>query len=250
MDLIVLDDIPLQVEPGDLLQRLQLPETSPQAGEALSLLGQARGVGRPRACFRLVEKGQKGEDFIVLGGVRFSSRLLRENLGQGEGPVAAFVATCGVELERWAESYEDLLLRFCAEEVCELALRCSFEAVSRRIDTALGADTPAKSNMNPGSLQDWPLSQQRQLFELVGDVRGAIGVELTGSFLMRPRKSLSGVRYSSAGRFVNCELCPREKCRGRRAAFDEHLYESTFTGAGMQGWETAACGECGEEAGR
>jgi len=46
--------------------------------------------------------------------------------------------------------------------------------------------------MNPGSLEDWPLTEQRVLFALLGDPQAAIGVRLTDSLLMcRPRRSLA-----------------------------------------------------------
>ena len=35
------------------------------------------------------------------------------------------------------------------------------------------------SSMSPGSLEDWPISQQRPLFSLFGDVEAKIGVKLT-----------------------------------------------------------------------
>ena len=71
--------------------------------------------------------------------------------------------------------------------------------------------------MNPGPLKDWPLGEQRQLFFLFGDVKQAIGVELTESFLMYPVKSVSGIIFPTEVNYENCQLCPRENCPGRRA---------------------------------
>jgi len=243
MDLVVLDNAPLHIEPQNLLQRLRLKKGEPQAGEAFSLLGQALELGRPRACFRLVEVGCMGEDYAVLAGSKLTSRVLRVNLERCSGQVAAFVATCGVELERWAVSHEDFLLRFFAEEICELALRCACEEMNRKIDEAIGKETQKKSSMNPGSLEDWPLVQQRPLFEVLGGVTGAIGVELTESCLMRPRKSLSGIRFASGEEFVNCRLCNRESCQGRRADFDPHLLQTRYAGAGQGEGSAQACAD-------
>jgi hypothetical protein len=82
--------------------------------------------------------------------------------------------------------------------------------------------------MNPGSLPDWPLQEQRQLFALLGDTRAAIGVELTDSCLMLPIKSLSGLRFPTGENFENCQLCPRERCPGRRTAYEPGLYERKY----------------------
>ena len=75
------------------------------------------------------------------------------------------------------------------------------------------------SHMNPGSLPQWPLSQQRVLFSLLGDVTGAIGVELTESCLMIPAKSTSGILFDSDTEYNNFRFCPMENCPGRSAPF-------------------------------
>jgi hypothetical protein len=248
MSLTVLDNIPMKIKRSDLLKKLHLQENDPQAGEAYSLLEQALSLGRPRACFRLVEVERTGEDFAVLAGEKLSSRIVRVNLEQREVPaVAVFVATCGRELERWAEQVEDFLQRFFADEICELALRYAGDVMGNQIAGALGADSQKISNMNPGSLDDWPLAQQGPLFRIVGDVKKNIGVELTGSFLMRPRKSISGIKFVSTREFISCELCPRETCQGRRAMFDKHLYRTTYPGARQGNEQPGRCAECMEE---
>jgi hypothetical protein len=82
--------------------------------------------------------------------------------------------------------------------------------------------------MHPGSgdASVWPIEQQGPLFSLLGDVTGAIGVELTDSFLMVPNKSVSGVRFATEIDFRSCQLCHREGCPSRSAAFDPELWRS------------------------
>lgn len=82
--------------------------------------------------------------------------------------------------------------------------------------------------MSPGSLEDWPVSQQSALFSLLGDTQHAIGVQLTESCLMVPTKSVSGIRFPMEDSFESCQLCPREDCPGRRAPYDEALYARRF----------------------
>ena len=82
--------------------------------------------------------------------------------------------------------------------------------------------------MNPGSLPDWPIQQQRPLFQLLGDPNTAIGVELTASYLMEPNKSVSGIRFPTEERFESCMLCPRQDCPGRRSAYDPELYDQKY----------------------
>jgi hypothetical protein len=79
------------------------------------------------------------------------------------------------------------------------------------------------SYMSPGSLDDWPLEEQRPLFTILGDVTSSIGVTLNESLLMIPKKSLSGIFFPTEITFHSCQLCPRESCIGRRASYDEKL---------------------------
>ena len=89
-------------------------------------------------------------------------------------------------------------------------------------------DLGRTATMAPGSLADWPIREQRPLFRILGDPLTAVGVELTDSFLMIPNKSVSGIRFPTEERFESCQLCPREGCPGRRAAYDPDLYESKY----------------------
>jgi hypothetical protein len=77
--------------------------------------------------------------------------------------------------------------------------------------------------MGPGQLKDWPLEEQRPLFALLGDVEGAVGVTLSDSLLMIPRKSLSGIYFPTEIPFMACQLCPKESCPSRKARYDEKL---------------------------
>jgi hypothetical protein len=83
--------------------------------------------------------------------------------------------------------------------------------------------------MNPGSLQDWPLREQRPLFALIGAVDTRIGVRLTDSCLMTPRKSTSGIQFPTEESFASCQLCGREVCPNRRAPYDATLFERKYS---------------------
>ena len=82
--------------------------------------------------------------------------------------------------------------------------------------------------MTPGSLEDWPISEQRPLFEILGDIQDAIGVQLKDSLMMSPVQSVSGIIFPTEATFESCQLCPRENCPGRRAAYDKNLYEKKY----------------------
>jgi len=45
---------------------------------------------------------------------------------------------------------------------------------------------------------------------------------------MIPNKTTSGIRFPTEERFESCQLCPRETCPGRRAAFEPDLYARKY----------------------
>jgi hypothetical protein len=72
------------------------------------------------------------------------------------------------------------------------------------------------------------LREQRKLFRILGDTEAMIGVRLTQSCLMIPSKSVSGVRFATETSFESCQLCPRDRCPGRRARYDPELYDRRY----------------------
>lgn len=81
------------------------------------------------------------------------------------------------------------------------------------------------SRMAPGSgaADVWPITQQKELFSIFGNVENLIGVRLTDTCLMIPIKSVSGIFFQTETTFETCQLCPREACVGRRVSYDPDL---------------------------
>jgi hypothetical protein len=182
------------------------------------LAASARDVLEPGAAFRASYVGEKAEDAVVIDGVLFRSRVLRRNL-EGIGRVFPFVLTVGKALDRTIDRTSDLLEAYLLDEIGNLALgeaRRHFEHHLRRTFAL-----EKISFMSPGCLQDWPLEEQRNLFSLLAGVESALGVRLTESLLMLPRKSVSGIYFPAAVPFLACQLCARERCDNRKACYDE-----------------------------
>jgi len=239
MNPIILSDIPFRPDTSGLLKQLRIGADSDEAETVFRLAEQAATVAHPRAMYGLAFVEAAGDDTITIDGVTFKSRVLRVNL-DGARKVYPFIATCGMELEMWANGITDPFERYCAEGVKQMALGAAIAAMSRHLDALYSpGDT---STMNPGSLADWPLAEQRKLFAVCGDPQAAIGVSLTKSLLMVPTKSVSGIRFASAERFENCALCPRVDCPGRRAPYDQALFDRKYRQADA---DSATCAECG-----
>jgi hypothetical protein len=224
----ILDDIPFQADRSRLQKQLRIREGSSYVARLDHFAAEAEAIARPKVLYRVLFIDAKTEDSVTLAGITFQSRVLRVNLEQAHR-VFAYVATCGTELAHWSESQEDFLLRHWADTIEMMAVRAAVSAMDEHIRTVF---RPGElSSMSPGRLEDWPLSAQRDLFRLLGDPQGEIGVRLMPSLWMTPSKSVSGVRFPAKESFESCQLCPREDCPGRRMPYDAGLYERRFAAA-------------------
>lgn len=221
----VLDHVHFALQLPELCKRLRVREGSSHERELRSLAEEARAIARPKALYEVAFVEGREDEHVTLGGVRLTSHVLRVNL-DGVHRAFPYLATCGVELGQWYSAQGDLLRQFWAETIAELALRAAMAAARRQV---LARYRPGRlTSMSPGSLPDWPIEQQRQLFALLGDTQATLGVRLTDSMLMMPTKSVSGIFFPTETHFESCQLCQRPHCPGRRAPYDGALWESRF----------------------
>jgi cobalamin-dependent methionine synthase I len=220
----LLKTIPFEPDLAALKKRLRLKENTESLEEFNQLLDQAISTAQPRAFYMAAFITSRGEDWIEVAEKRFSSRVLSVNTEHAYR-VFPYLATCGEELQQWAEGIDDVVHRFWAEAIKEAALFSALGAFDTDLRERYMPGHTA--SMSPGSLPDWPIQQQRVLFDLFGG--GAeIQVTLTDSMLMIPTKSVSGIRFPTEAAFESCQLCPREACPGRRAPYDGDLYQSRY----------------------
>jgi hypothetical protein len=225
MDAITLNNISCQIDIEELMEKLHVKQDREYFTRAQEMAAEAQSLAKPKAVYKEAYVDCKGDNFVVIDGVKFTSRIMRVNM---EETFRAFpyVATCGTEVESWSKQYTDLLDSYFADTIKEMFLRVASREVETCIDRqyALGHAV----SMNPGSLAEWPISEQKLLFGLLGKVEELIGVQLTDSFLMLPIKTVSGIRFPKEGTYENCQLCPRQKCPGRKERYDEGLYQRKY----------------------
>lgn len=218
----ILTDIPVEFGLDALLQRIHVDADSEDAQAFESLLDQARAVARPKAIYGMCFVDARGADTVTVAGATFTSRVLRANLDQVQR-VFPYVVTCGAELDRIPLEPGDMLAAYWLDAIKTAALTCGIRYLHDHMIRrhALGHT----SVMSPGSgdADLWPIEQQKILFQVLGDVRQAIGVELTDSCLMMPNKTVSGIRFPTEVDFRSCRLCHRERCPSRVAAYDPQL---------------------------
>ena len=225
MDPIVLESISFQPKLDSLMKAFRISGGSSSAARLERIAVDAQAIAKPKAVYKVAFIESKGEDHVVVDGITLTSRVLRVNLDQVHR-VFPYVATCGTEMDEWSSSIDDMLESYWADKIKEMALRSARQALDEHLQDRF---RPGRmSRMNPGSLTDWPLKEQRKLFALLGDPQGAIGVELTQSLIMVPLKSVSGISFPAEADFASCQLCPREDCPGRRAPYDATLYDRKY----------------------
>ncbi len=225
MELILLNTIPFHVAESGLMELLRIRPETKAASDFSLIFAQAGKAARPMAAFGVAESKTLGEDTVEINGVNFQSRVLRVNPDKA-GVVFPYIATCGPDLERWSESMTGTLHKFWAEAIMLTALGCAVNALESHLKERLGGT--AVSAMNPGSLEDWPISEQAALFKLLGDAPDKIGMRLTDTLVIRPLKSVSGIFFISEDGFSSCALCPRKNCQLRRAPYEPGLYEKRY----------------------
>lgn len=241
MEPVILDEIPFQISLQETFQALRIRSGTSRSGtsrpgrsgntqidQVRRMYEKAREIARPKAVFRPVRVEERTEDQITLDGVTFHSRVLQVNT-RDVHRMFAFAASCGQELEEWKNGFEDLIESYYADQINALALQAAREALHAHLRQRY--QLTESSTMNPGSLEDWPISEQVPLFKLLDGGPEAIGMELLPSMLMSPGQSVSGLRFASQGDFTSCQLCPIENCPHRKAPFQPGLYQEKYQNA-------------------
>jgi len=221
-----LDNIPVNVTFEHALKQLKIEEE--EDIELISgLFETAKKIARPKVLYREAFVDEISGKNVKINGVGFESEVVAANL-KNIHRVFAYVCTCGTEVDDWSHREKDYVVSLWLDMIKAMFLFEAGNYLIKHLKDSFQFGQIASVNPGSGNVENWDISQQKQLFALIGDVKSEIGVTLTDSFLMLPTKSTSGLYYPSESGYSNCALCTREKCVGRRAEFDKKLYDSVF----------------------
>ena len=160
---------------------------------------------------------------VTLDGFPFDSALVAEKLSAAGDMAVGYVMTCGRALYTALDGLkDDFFAAAIWDDIMIAYLRMAGDMVHRYVTERFFPSEDGKkhfSSLNPGSLVSWDIYGQRELFALLGEGADAAGVELTGSMLMLPTKSGSGIFFRTDTPYENCMYCPRIDCPNRRAAY-------------------------------
>ncbi len=225
MDPIILDQIEFNPSSARIFKDLRVKKDSNNEELVLELAEEARRISRPRAMYTITGIEKRDDTGLVLGGIRMESRIMRVNLSDVQR-VFPYLTTSGREMFEWTQAKDDLLEKYYAEEISQMALQAAGDTLLSHLQETY--QLGKTSSMNPGSLEDWPITAQTSLFKLLGNPEQAIGVKLLDSMLMIPNQTVSGIYFVSDSDFSNCELCPRENCSHRQDLYNQNLLNSKY----------------------
>ena len=217
MERFLLDKIPVTATWDEISKRLLLEEEE-DIELVSSLFIKAKELAHPKALYKVVYIDNIDTPDVTIDGVKFTSDVLARTL-DGVHRAFAYVCTCGSEVDEWSHLEKDYVVSLWLDIIKERFLYDAGTFLHNHLKTKYGLETLSSINPGSGNVENWPITQQKLLFPLIGEVAQDVGVKLTDSCLMLPTKSTSGLYFTSASEFVNCSLCERKNCPNRRAEY-------------------------------
>ena len=230
----ILNKIPLNLDAKEIASKLRMKRAE-ESDMARTLLEIAQPLITPKAVYKVSYVDEKSEDAVVITGIRLQSRVLRKNLDD-VGRVFPYIVTIGDGLEERADAADDFLEKYYLDSIGNIALTKARNHLENHLKTKFALGKMAF--MAPGSLEDWPITEQKPLFSILDGVEEAISVRLSEYLLMFPRKSVSGIYFPTETTFYSCQLCPRKRCEGRKARYDEKLFKEYGMMGETSGFQT------------
>ncbi|MBC7091560.1 MAG: hypothetical protein H5T50_06590 [Nitrososphaeria archaeon] len=222
MQLEVIRDISFNTNLKEFIDLKKIRGVSENEVERILELGLSLAKSRALLAFARVEKID-GICVQVEGGHVFEGKILSDKLHVGQ-PIVVYVITLGEDLERKASELakESIIKAYVLEGAGDYLLLKAREYVRGLVEKRLGGKV---SSFAPGTGKGdlFDIRQQEVIFRMLEPWKH-VGVSLTSSFLMVPRKSSSGIFAVTGEEYVACMYCPR-KCESRRKPF-----VGTYTG--------------------
>jgi hypothetical protein len=218
---VVLDQIPVNLDTAAVLKQMHVHgDTRRYETYIQEMIALVTPVARPKIMYRACCVEKREAEYVIIDGVRFDGRLISDTL-DGIDTVFVCVGTCGKEVDAIELPASEVMKRYCLDQI-KMALVFTATVYFEKY---LKEHYPLKelSRLSPGEIKAFPSSQHRNIFAILGDVEGKIGLKLTENCALVPTKSHSGVYFSKDTQFISCKMCTQKRCPGRRAPYDPEL---------------------------
>ena len=220
----IIDPVPLSLDVGELAGSVKPPSLG---GEVVKLFEKARPLVEPKAVYTVTQVSRFDDDLVYMeDGHVLRGVVLADMLESGQ-EVIPYVVTLGPKLESEITNEKNVLRSFLLDKIGNytlhnaLAYLKSFAA--ERLQNRRGFLSEFSPGTGTGEL--FGIEQQKPLFDLLNPATASIGVHLTSSLMMVPRKSESGVLAVTNREYVSCAYCPR-KCESRSAPYAGEYYRT------------------------
>ncbi|MBN1631438.1 MAG: vitamin B12 dependent methionine synthase, partial [Thermoleophilia bacterium] len=80
----ILDPIPFALDAERLMEKFRVDPESEHAAAFREFVARVQDAAKPKAIYDVAYIDEKGDDFVVVQGVRFTSRTLRRHLTEAE----------------------------------------------------------------------------------------------------------------------------------------------------------------------
>ena len=213
----VIDPVPLELDAAELAGNLKPQRLSE---EIVTLFERARPLIEPKAVYTTIHVSRFEDDLVYLeNGHVLRGIILGDMLGSGQ-EIIPYVVTIGPKLESEISQEKNLLHSFLLDKIGNYALQkacaCLKSLAAERFGNGRGSVSEFSPGTGTGEL--FGIEQQKSLFRILDPATASIGVHLTPSLMMVPRKSESGVLAATRQEYIACAHCSRQ-CESRSAPF-------------------------------
>jgi hypothetical protein len=216
-------EIPVEIDVAGVLKWMRPGRTSVRVEEmARELVEKTREIARPKALYKISHSRVIDNATTEIDGVNFKSKVLSKLL-TGLDTVIPYIATIGKELDAINAERGDMMKGICLEIIKTLVLGSASEYLTEYIKKKY--NMPQIARMNPGSLDDWPITEQRAFLSLFDNIEERIGVTLSAGGVLKPTKSVSSIIFPNESGFITCQICPNLDCPTRRATYNPELHK-------------------------
>lgn len=188
--------------------------------ELVALFEKARPLIDAKAVYSTTRvSGFENDQVYLENGHTFRGLVLADVLQTGQ-EIMPYVVTIGPKLESEVGQEKNLLRSFLLDKIGNYALHKALAYLKSLAAERFGNRRGAVSEFSPGTGTGelFGIEQQKPLFQILDPATASIGVHLSPSLTMVPRKSESGVLAATPQEYIACAYCPRQ-CESRNTPY-------------------------------
>lgn len=168
-------------------------------------------------CSYVLQEGKiEGKDCLWVGNTDFHPGVIITHALKGTSTYLFFTGTIGAGFDEYSSTLkqqDNIVKSFVADAIGSVMAEAVVSWLMKELTTIAEAENLHISNNYSPGYCDWPLAEQKKLFQLFPE--GITRIRLTDSCLMLPIKSVSGVvaiGKEIRKRPYGCSICKMPNC--------------------------------------